>query len=98
MISGNAAGYISIWEISTGNFTKQTQMHRSEVTQIVCFAIGTRLMSCDKDLNVKIWNLLFTEDSIQMDVLTVISDVKTPLYIRLNDFVLIGQNASNPRE
>lgn len=98
MISGSAAGNLSIWEVSTGNFIKQNQMHRAEITQILCFLNGNRVLSCDKDFNVHIWNLFLTEESIHMDLLCVLSNVQISLYIRINDSVLIGQNASNPRE
>lgn len=98
MISGGNAGNISIWEISTGNFTKQSQMHRAKVSQIVCFSNGTRFLSCDKDSNVHIWNLLLTDDPLQIELLAVLSDVQAPLYIRISDSVLIGQNALNSRE
>lgn len=98
MLSGSAIGTVSVWEVSTGNFIKQNRTHRDEVTQILVFLNGTRVLSCDKSGVVHIWNLMLGDEPIQMDLLSVLNDVQAPIFLRINDIVLIGQIASNARE
>ena len=88
---------MSLWEASNGQLLKQLQIHVTEVCSISCFLDGIRVLTCDKQNRAQIWNLVHMDDTGQIEVLTTF-EVRAPLSVRLNDCVVVGQNAKNPKE
>ncbi|KAI1715410.1 WD domain, g-beta repeat domain-containing protein [Ditylenchus destructor] len=99
LLSGSAQGSVSLWEASNGQLLKQFQIHNGDVTGIVCFGDGIRVLSCcEKSGKAQIWNLVHLDDPGQVEVVANIENLKAPLFVRLNDSVIVGQNAKNLKE
>uniref|UniRef100_A0AC35FD48 Uncharacterized protein n=1 Tax=Panagrolaimus sp. PS1159 TaxID=55785 RepID=A0AC35FD48_9BILA len=98
VISGTIQGIISMWEASNGTMMRSFTIHEAEVKSICTFVDGTRALSCDDAGVMHIWNLYYGDDPNQADLITTMSNIKGPLYLGLNDSVLIGYNAKNLKE
>uniref|UniRef100_A0A915ESU0 Anaphase-promoting complex subunit 4-like WD40 domain-containing protein n=1 Tax=Ditylenchus dipsaci TaxID=166011 RepID=A0A915ESU0_9BILA len=97
LLSGSANGSVSLWESSNGQLLKQLQIHNSEVSSISCFIDGIRVLSCDNQNRAQIWNLVHMDEPGHVEVLSAF-EAKSPLFVRLSDSIMIGQNARNSKE
>jgi hypothetical protein len=71
-------------------------IHTEPVTAICCFTDGIRVASCDQSGQAHVWS--WSEEHKRVDFLVTIPQMAAPMHIRLNDTLLIGQNATNPKE
>jgi WD40 repeat protein len=98
VLSGSAQGTISLWESSNGTLVKTFNVHDDEVRAICCFSDGTRVVSCDKSDVTHIWSLSYLEEMNQVEILSSVSGIRAPMFLRLNDSMLIGHSSKSPKE
>lgn len=98
VVSGSAQGSISLWEASSGALTKQFDLHSNPIVEIVCFADGNNVLTVDDHDAAFIWALAALEDPSQIEVLSSFAGLRAPVFVRLDDSIVISQNVSNVKE
>uniref|UniRef100_A0AC34Q2J0 NB-ARC domain-containing protein n=1 Tax=Panagrolaimus sp. JU765 TaxID=591449 RepID=A0AC34Q2J0_9BILA len=98
VLSGTEIGQISMWDVTNGFLLKNFHIHDALLVSICCFSDGSRVLSCDQNGLMHIWNIYNNEDANSVEILSSTSGIRGPLYLSKNDSVLIGYNFKNNKE
>ncbi|CAD5224231.1 unnamed protein product [Bursaphelenchus xylophilus] len=98
IVSGSAQGSITMWETSSGQLTKQFDLHNDAIVEIVCFTDGNNVLTVDRNDAAFIWSISSSEDPSQIEILSSFTALRAPVYVRLEDSIVISYNTQNLKE